>query len=469
MRKYILLLVGLWIFVGCGTAESPTATPVEVEIEPTEVAATEALLPTESSPPPTETAVPPTAEPTTAVPELTGLLRFTAYGGGGPDLAWQRENAEAYAALRDDLELDFDTGDYYRGFVNRDIHREIVGDDPPDVMSGLVVGVLREYVAQGLIADISDLWQEQGWDDVFPASLKEMVTIDGKQYFVPQAIQWNGIYYRKDVFDGVGLTPPETWDELLAACDTLNEAGFTPFTIVGGTWPPPMGFWFTAINLRLNGPEFHERLMLGQERYDSPEVRDVFEHLGQLFEHDCFPANTASYSYNRGITDFESGDIAMYNHGEWLYEFIDEDTKDQTGFFAYPTINPEVATGELVPMYGAFIHANAQNPAEAREFLIYLAGQESQQSNFDALGRVASNLSVDQSLYDEVHAQGLALVEGADYITQLYGANTDPGVATRGYQLIAQFWQNWDDLDTLDFILAEWEAERQAAYGDLES
>jgi ABC-type glycerol-3-phosphate transport system substrate-binding protein len=465
LRKGFLFMIAYLLLVGCGTADSPTATP-EPEAEPTEDAASETLEPTAvpptETPEPTETTVP--ASPT---PGLTGVLKYSAYIGGLPDLQWTQQNAEAYAAERSDLELIFNSGNYYTGPVNRAIHNEITGDEPPDVMSGLVVGVLREYVAQGLIADISDIWEEQGWDEVFPASLKEMVTINGKQYFVPTAIQWNGIYYRKDVFEAVGLTPPETWEELLAVCDTLRAAEYTPFTIVGGQWPPPMGFWFTAINLRLNGPEFHERLMLGQERYNGPEVRAVFEHLRQMFEHECFETSTASYTYDRAITQFESGEIGMYNHGEWLYEFIDDETKAQTGFFPYPVINPEVSNGELVPMFGAFIHAGAENVAEAREFLIYLAGQESQQSNAESLNRVASNLLVDQSLYDEVHAQGVALVEQAGHITQLYGANTQPTVTARGYQLIAQFWQSPDDDEVLDLVLSEWEKVREETYGPI--
>ncbi|MFZ0546442.1 MAG: extracellular solute-binding protein [Candidatus Promineifilaceae bacterium] len=464
-KGYLLFVICLWILFGCQSADSPTATsePGE-EVGPTEVPATDTL-----EPEPTKTSVPPTATPApTETPALTGVLKYSAYVGGNPDLNWTQQNAEAYAAERGDLELIFNSGNYYNGPVNRSIHREITGDEPPDVMSGLIVGVLREYVEQGLIADISDLWAEQGWDEVFPASLKEMVTIDGKQYFVPQAIQWNGIYYRKDVFESVGLTPPETWEALLAACDTLNAAEIAPFTIVGGQWPPPMGFWFTAIDLRLNGPEFHERLMRGQERYDSPEVRAVFEHISEMFAHECFAPSTTSYTYSRAITQFESGDTAMYNHGEWLYEFIDEETKAQTGFFPYPIINPDVSNGELVPMFGAFIHANAENTAEARAFLIYLASQASQQSNAETLNRVVSNLLVDPSRYDEVHAQGLALVEGAGYITQLYGANTNPDVAARGYQLIAQFWQNKNNPDIIDQILVEWEAARQEAYGEIE-
>lgn len=464
---YLFGVICLLLLVGCGTADSPTATAAaEVEVEPTGIPATETPEPPPTNtpePPPTDTAVPPT--PT---PELTGVLKYSAYIGGRPDLEWTQANAETYAAERGDLELIFNSGNYYSGPVNRGIHREITGEEPPDVMSGLIVGVLREYVEQGLIADISDLWQEQGWDEVFPASLKEMVTFDGKQYFVPTAIQWNGIYYRKDIFEEVGLTPPETWEEMLAACDTLNAAGITPFTIVGGGWPPPMGFWFTGVNLRLNGPEFHERLMRGQERYDGPEVRAVFEHIQEMFDHDCFAFNTYSNSYNRAISQFENGDVAMYNHGEWLYEFIDEETQEQTGFFPYPVINPDVGNGELVPMFGAFMHANAENPGEAREFLIYLAGKASQQSNAETLNRVVSHMGVDQSLYDEVHAQGFALVENAGYITQLYGANTNPTLAQRGYQLIAQFWQDKNDPETLDFVLAEWEEARAEAYGPLE-
>lgn len=391
-------------------------------------------------------------------------VRFMAFHGGRPDRDWQEANAEAYAA-ETGVEIEFSANDYYARYVNRDIGTTIAGSNPPDVMSGLIVGVLREYVAQGLIMDISDLWEEQGWDEVFPASLKEMVTFDDKQYFVPTAIQWNGVFYRQDVFDEVGLTPPETWDEMLAMCDTLNEAGYTPFAqTASSTWPPPIAFWFTAINLRLNGPEFHEQLMLGQERYDSPEVREVFAYYQEMFDRDCFASDATSTSYGGAVSDFDSGNFAMYGHGEWLYEFIGENTKANTGFFAYPTINPEVGQGELVPMWGAFIHADTVNPAGARDFLIYLASQASQQSNWDTLGRTASNLLVDPAQYDLVHAQGLELIENADYITQLYGANTHPDVAQAGYDAMVEFWRSPEDIDAL---LAEWEAVRVEVYGEL--
>ena len=49
-----------------------------------------------------------------------------------------------------------------------------------------------------------------------------------------------------------------------------------------------MGFWFTHINQRLNGPDFHEQLMRGEVSYTDPRVRSVFDHYAQLFEAQLF-------------------------------------------------------------------------------------------------------------------------------------------------------------------------------------
>ena len=464
MKKQIIWLIISVFLIACNGEE---AAPTTLPTSPPEATNT---LPPPTELPPTATTVP-TMEPTaTAIPEAAvsaetpGTLLYISHYGGGPALTWEKQNLEAYQALRPNLEVTHLENNYYNAFVNTVIHEEITGDSLPDVMSGLIVGVLREYVEAGLIADISDLWQAEGWDTHFPPSLKEMVTFDGKQYFVPMAIQWNSIFYRQTVFDELGLIPPTTWEALLTTCDTLQEAGITPFTISVSQWPPPMGFWFTHINMRLNGPDFHEGLMRGEEHYDDPRVRAVFEHWQQLFDHNCFADDAHLNNYQSGISDFSSGEAAMYNHGEWLFEFLSPEVAEDTATFAFPVINPEItAVGELVPMYGAFMLADAPNPDEARAFLAYLGGLDSQLSNFEALGRVASHLQVERGLYDTVHEQGLTIVENADYVTQLYGANTDPVVANAGYTAMGRFWRTPENLDA---ILADWEAARTAVYGE---
>ena len=47
----------------------------------------------------------------------------------------------------------------------------------------------------------------------------------------------HGFYYNADIFADNGIEVPETWDELLAAAETLDAAGITPFAnATGDEW-----------------------------------------------------------------------------------------------------------------------------------------------------------------------------------------------------------------------------------------
>ena len=86
-------------------------------------------------------------------------------------------------------------------------------------------------------------------------------------------------------------------------------------------------------------------------------------------------------------------------------------------------------------------------PAEAREYLKFVAGVASQQSNVDAIKRLPSNLNVDRSSLLPVYEKGLQMVEEAEVLTQLIGANTDPAVASRLLGTISRFWLDQSTLD----------------------
>jgi multiple sugar transport system substrate-binding protein/raffinose/stachyose/melibiose transport system substrate-binding protein len=368
---------------------------------------------------------------------------------------------ERYQAMHPDLEVDYTSTNLYGSPVPNAFYLFLDGDSPPDVFSGFVVGSLHSYVEDGAIADLSDLWAEMGWDEAFPATVREAVTIDGRQYFVPMALQWNPIWYRTDIFEEAGLTPPQTWEEFLAACDTLREAQIVPVAVAMTGWEPPMARWFSILNLRLNGPQFHEALMRGEESYEDPRVRDVFDHLTQLFEHGCFAEETTSY--RQAATQIREGEAAMYNLGEWLSESYSDGLPETFDFFSFPVLDPDVPRGEIVHLYGAYMMADAQHPQEARRFLAYLGGVQSQTSNVEALGRVASNLQVDPSLYNDVYRRGLQFVAEADHITQLFEFNAHPDVAGPAMRVFSTYWRNPGEIEE---AMAGLEEARQQVHGE---
>lgn len=425
--------------------------------------------PTEPAPVTTATEVPPTATPQatpttpppTATPAFEGLLDYTGAYGGSRDSSWQRDTVARYEDLYPGVEVTYRGANLYGSPVPTGFYLFLDSDNRPDVFSSFIVGRLRNYVQAGAIADISDLWEQNGWHDVFPSTVRQAATVDGRQYFVPLALQWNPIWYRTDIFDEVGLQPPQTWDDFLAACDALHDAGYIPVAVATSGWTPPMARWFSILNLRLNGPDFHEALMAGEERYDDERVREVFEHLALLFEHNCFAEDTTNY--RQAAQQIFDGEAAMYNLGEWLSESYDEGLPQTFDFFSFPPINPDVPRAEIVHLYGAYAVAEPEHPHEARRFLTHLGSVESQTSNVEALGRVVSHLEVDPALYNDVYRRGLQFVEDAEAITTLFEFNTDPDMAARGLSALGQFWRNPQQIqETMDAM----ESARQQAYGE---
>ncbi|MCL1482658.1 MAG: extracellular solute-binding protein [Marinobacter sp.] len=55
------------------------------------------------------------------------------------------------------------------------------------------------------------------------------LTVDGAVVMVPHAADVaNVLWFNEDIFADAGLTPPTTWDELLATCDALDAEGIIP-------------------------------------------------------------------------------------------------------------------------------------------------------------------------------------------------------------------------------------------------
>jgi ABC-type glycerol-3-phosphate transport system substrate-binding protein len=86
---------------------------------------------------------------------------------------------------------------------------------------------------------------------------------NGKTWGVPYSYYQWGVYYRKDIYDKLGLSEPKTWNELLSNCDALKGVGVTPFTI-GTKYLWTAAGVFDYLNLRTNGYDVHNALTDGK-------------------------------------------------------------------------------------------------------------------------------------------------------------------------------------------------------------
>lgn len=346
------------------------------------------------------------------------------------------------------------------------IRAYLVADPAPDVMTWFAGNRARFFIDRGLIMDISDVWESEGWNEDYPKGFRALSTVDDKQYFLPSSWYWWAMFYRKSIFEEHSITPPETWDELLTACDTLNEAGVTPIAI-GTKFRWTAAAWFDYINMRLNGPQFHLDLMLGTEKYDDPRVKGVFEKWNELFEHNCFNEDPAAYDWNEAVAFVNTGEAAMYLMGQFILDSpeLSDDVKEDMDFFRFPIIDPSQPIGEDAPTDGFFMSVNAKNPEGGKKFLAFMGGVEAQTIMVKELGRLPVNNNVDKSLFNPMQQKGIELINGADLVLQFYDRDTTPEMADAGMNAFMAF---WDDPTLVDDLLADLEATRQEVFAEQE-
>ena len=84
---------------------------------------------------------------------------------------------------------------------------------PPDVIQLRTTSLARISIDAGLVMEITDVYKEKGYDKRF-GPLGDSADWKGKKWSVPFNLdQFPGVWYFKDVFDKMGLKPPETLDE----------------------------------------------------------------------------------------------------------------------------------------------------------------------------------------------------------------------------------------------------------------
>jgi multiple sugar transport system substrate-binding protein/raffinose/stachyose/melibiose transport system substrate-binding protein len=338
------------------------------------------------------------------------------------------------------------------------IRAYLTAQPAPDVLDWFAGNRARFFVERGLIRDLSDLWQANGFDQSFGPVFRDLSTFEGRQYFLPSSTYWWAIYYRPSLFARAGIeAPPQTWDDLLAACDKLNAAGVTPFTI-GTRAPWPAAAWFDYINMRLNGPEFHTQVTDLKVPYTDPRIRAVFDYWRQLFDHDCFIDNPAAFDWQEAVTPMAQGQAAMFLMGAFITGSYPDDLETDLDFFRFPTITPGVPIGEDAPTNGYFVPLNAGNSEAALQFLAFLGSKEVQQRMLDELGRLPTRTDVDLSQVTPATQKGIDLIQSADFVAQFYDRDTPAPMAEAGMAGFVRFWTNPADVDA---ILADLEAERQ--------
>ncbi|GAB3482850.1 ABC transporter substrate-binding protein [Marinomonas epiphytica] len=324
--------------------------------------------------------------------------------------------------------------------------RNWLATSPPDVVFWYAGNRMKTFVDRGLFEDVSDIWQQQELKQSMPAATPAM-TIDDKQWGIPYTYYQWGVYYRKDIFENLGLSEPKTWDEFLAVNKTLKSNDIAPIAI-GTKYLWTAAGWFDYLNMRTNGLDFHIDLMDGKIPYTDERVRKTFEHWKELVEPGYFLENHASYSWQEAQPFMYNGEAAMYLIGNFITPNFPAELDGKMGFFQFPQINPEVGMAEDAPMDTVHIPSKAKNKEDARKFLSFLSRADNQTLVNAALLQIPPH--ADAKAPDNYFLnKGVEMLGNAAGTAQFYDRDTDPSMAQEGMKGFQEFMVKPERLDSI--------------------
>lgn len=342
--------------------------------------------------------------------------------------------------------------------------RNFLTANAPDVATWYAANRMTPYVEAGLFEDVSDLWQEE---DIATnlASTKGAMTINGKQWGVPYTYYQWGIYYRKDIYEELGLKEPANFDEMLSNCEAMLASGRKCYTI-GTKWLWTAGGWFDDINMRTHGFDFHMELAQGKVAWTDDRVRETFANWQKLIDMGAFIDDHQNKDWQQSLPFLVNGEAGAILKGNFAVAPLREAglTDDQLDFHQFPAITAGIEMAEDAPTDTFHIPANAVNKDNAREFLRFVASaaEQTEINNGANLGQLPVNAlaSVDD---DKFLNEGFEMLSSnspggvAQFFDRDFPAELAK-VAMEGFQEFMVFPANLDD------ILERIEATRQDVY-----
>lgn len=302
---------------------------------------------------------------------------------------------------------------------------------PPDVMFELEGYELRRAAQQNLLFDLSAVWADRNLAEAYGRQFGEVGRVDGTFRLVPVGFFWTGIFYNKEVFERYDLVPPATWEAFVTICETLLANGETPLSIAGrGTHHSYL--WFSYLNMRLNGPAFHRRLIEGQESYTDERIALVWESWISLFQR--------GYFIERPNVTSESGSIKALVPGEedspltakeavmtltphFSLRYLSPESASELDFFQFPLMDPSSSVGEIATVFGYVIPAEAAHRPEASAFVGYMSSAAAQAAQMARIGEDPANVGfiplhrdVDRALLPVAARKAEEIVRGADEV-----------------------------------------------------
>jgi len=370
-----LLLIGL---VNCSPATTPETTPIIQESPIQEEVPTQ---PKETSDQSAMTEEPKASETPSASGGLTDepvTLVFWWEGAAVGNLEIFQKSFERFQELHPNVTIEVSAIPFED--MLRTFPLALDAGTGPDISMSLPLESTTFPAANaGHLLELSQIAEERGWLEKYDTKALEVNNRGlGGIYGFPYEWTAVGVYYNKEIFNQLGLEPPESFEEFEQQLATIKETGLTPISVGARDGWPLDHVWQQLVHTNVD----YSVLRALEDKdptasYEDPALIEAAEKVLEWTQKGYLDPNMLSTSFVDANNLFINGEVAMNVGGTWVQSDFRE-APFEVGFFPMPAMKPE-----LEPHMGGFTPANdiviikeSKNRDWAIELLDYLLSEE---------------------------------------------------------------------------------------------
>ena len=256
---------------------------------------------------------------------------------------------------------------------------------PPAMWRSWGGGVLKSYVDQGQVADVTPIIKKLGRK--VPAGALSTSTWNGKNYGLPYTTWVGHIYINRDLFAKAGVKVPDasknetwTWDQFIDAINKFKKSNIIPIA-VGGKENWELSFYYMYLVDRIGGSELFAKTLNREpgHSFEQPAFVEAGKRIRELVDAGAFEKGFLGMGYSDAQRYFFSGKAAMYLMGTWLIGDLRKQVPDfNLDIIRFPTVpggkgDPTMLLGAPQTIHAVSANLKPDEKSAAMKLLEYLA------------------------------------------------------------------------------------------------
>lgn len=237
----------------------------------------------------------------------------------------------------------------------------------------------ESFVRSQRAVDLSRvLGPDTAWGKTLSPAAVKAFEYEGRFYGIPLYLDAKFMGYSKPIFKKAGVTVPDSFEQLVASCAALRQAGATPIALGNKEGWPALHFVGQLVAYNVPTATLERDFDPAQARFDDPGYALSLRQFKLLAERCTDGVAVNGSSYASALQSFGNADAAMYY--QEIIEFDHSASADTRlkpadfGFFRLPP--PAAARGDVNAIEGApegyMINAASRQVALAVDFMQFL-------------------------------------------------------------------------------------------------